>query len=129
MYMLGYRGLADTELMEIDHLDYLHNLQEVADCAFGNASHELEMLKRNDNASPETIKDAEHRVEATKAELEKAQKLPDVAEEYRLLINHEISRVRSGKRTPLVIDEDESADTGPLRINTTSFQVLRPPLM
>lgn len=126
MYMLGYRDeysfMAGKDKMEFDLSDYLHNLQEEADCAFGNASYELEMLKRNDNASPEAIKDAEHRVKATKAELEKAQKLPDVAEEYRLLINHEISRVRLGKRSPLVVDEDESSRTGQLRINTTSFQ-------
>jgi hypothetical protein len=126
MYMLGYRGeysfVADTELMEFDLFDYLHNLQEEADGAFGNASYELEMLKRNDNASPDAIKIAEEKVASTKAKLEKAQKLPDVAEEYRLLINHEISRVQLGKRTPLVVDEDESAHTGQLRINTASFQ-------
>ena len=122
MYMLGYRGLVDTELMEFDLSEYLYVLQEEADCAFGNASYELEMLKRNDNASPEAIKNAEHSVESTKAELEKAQKLPDVAQEYRLLINHEISRVRLGKRSPFVVDEDESVHTGQLRINTTSFQ-------
>jgi hypothetical protein len=125
MYILGYRGpysfMAYTDLMEFTLSDYLLNLQEKADSASGNASFELEMLKRNGNASPEAMKNAEQRVESTKAELEKAQKLPTLAEDYRLLIDHEISRVRLGKRSPLVIDEDESARTGQPRINTTSF--------
>ena len=68
------------------------------------------------------LKDAEQKVESAKAELEEANKLPKLAEKYRLLINHEISRVRLGKRSPLVVDEDESARTGQLRINTASFQ-------
>jgi hypothetical protein len=124
MYILGYRGqysyMVHMDLMEFDLSDYLHELQEDADCAFGNASYELEMLKRTDSPSPEAINIAEGKVESTKAELEQANNLPTLAEDYRLLINHEISRVRSGKHSPLVIDEDESAPGQP-RINTASF--------
>jgi hypothetical protein len=126
MYILGYRGqysfVADTELMEFDLFDYLHDLQEEADCAFSNASSELKVLKRTDSPSPEAINIAEGKIKSTKVELEKAQKLSKLAEQYRLLINHEISRVRLGKRSPLVIDEDESARTSQLRINTARFQ-------
>jgi len=126
MYILGYRDeysfKADTEVITFDLFDYLYHLQEEADCAFGNASYELEMLKREGNASPEAIKSAEEKVESTKAELKKANELPKLAEQYRLQINHEISRARLGKRNSLVIDEDETADTGQLRINTASFQ-------
>jgi hypothetical protein len=125
MYMLGYRGDFSydngTEVIEFDLPDYLHALQETADCACGNASYELEMLKRDGNASPEELKNAEKMVAAAKAELENANKLPDIAEKYRLLINHESSRVRLGKHSPLVVDEDESARTGQLRINKASF--------
>jgi hypothetical protein len=125
MYILGYRGeyyyVIGTDEFEFDLSDYLRDLQEDADCAFGNASSELKVLKRTDSPSPEAIKNAEQRVESTKAKLEKVQKLPDVAEDYRLLINHEISRVRSGKHSPLVIDEDESTRTGQLCFTTTSF--------
>ena len=125
MYILGYRGeysfMADTELMEFELSDYLYNLQEEADCAFSKAGYELEMLKRNGDASPDAIKIAEKKVASAKAELEKANKLPAVAENYRLLINHEISRVRLGKRSPLVIDEGESARADQLRINKASF--------
>jgi hypothetical protein len=124
MYILGYRGqysyMVDTQLMEFDLFDYLRDLQEEADSVFSNASYELEMLKRTGNTSPEAMTIAEEKVESTKAELEKAQKLTTLAEDYRLLINHEISRVRSGKHSPLVIDEDESAPGQP-RINTASF--------
>jgi hypothetical protein len=80
------------------------------------------MLKRSVDASPEELRNAEQTVASTCAELEKANKLPIIAEQYRLLINHEISRVRSGKRSPLGIDEDESARTGQLRIYTARFQ-------
>ena len=125
MYMLGYRGqysyMADTEEMAFDLSDYLFDLQEKADVACGNASYELEMLKRNGNASPDELKNAEEKVESTKAELEEANELPKLAEKYRLLINHEISRVRLGKRSPLVIDNDESTRTGQLCIFTASF--------
>jgi hypothetical protein len=124
MHMLGYRGeyyyVIGTDEFEFDLFDYLRDLQEDADCAFGNASSELKVLKRTDSPSPEAINIAEGKVKSTKAKLEKVQKLLDVAEDYRLLINHEISRVRSGKRSPLVIDEDESAPGQP-RINTASF--------
>jgi hypothetical protein len=126
MRLLGYPGpfsfMADTEEIEFDLSDYLYNLQEEADCACGNASFELEMLTRDDNASPEEIKNAEQKVASTKAKLEEANKLPYIAERYRLRINHEISRVRMGKCSPLVIDEDESARTRQLRITTTSFR-------
>ena len=126
MYMLGYRGqysyMADTEEMAFDLSDYLFDLQEKADVVCGNASFELEMLKRNANASPEELKNAEEKVETAKAELKQANELPKLAEKYRLLINHEISRVRLGKRSPLGIDEDESTRTGQLRIYTASFQ-------
>jgi len=126
MYILGYRGeysfKADTEVIAFNLFDYLYHLQEEADCAVSQASYELEMLKREGNASPEAIKIAEEKVESSKSELEKANKLPDIAETYRLLINHEISRARLGKRNSLVIDEDESARAGQPRINTASFQ-------
>jgi hypothetical protein len=126
MYMLGYRGkynfMADTEPMDFDLYEYLYELQEEADVAFNNASVELEMLKRNGNASPEAIMDAEEKVASTKVELEKANKLPKIAERYRLLINHEFSRARLGKRNSLVIDEDESARAGQPCIITASFQ-------
>ena len=125
MYMLGHRGEFcydnGTEEMEFDLPDYLHDLQEEADCACGNASYELEMLKRDGNASPEELTNAEEMVASTKAELENANKLPDIAEKYRLLINNEITRVRHGKRSPLVVDEDESTRTGQLRFNKASF--------
>ena len=113
--------MGEMKLIENDLYDYLYNLQDIPDRAHGNARHELYMLEKNDNASPDEIKAAEEKVEFTKAELEEANKIPDIAEKYRLLINHEISRVRLGKRTPLVVDEDESTHTGELCINTASF--------
>ena len=126
MYMLGHRGqysyMADTEVFEYDLSDYLSDLQEKADVACSNASVDLEMLKRGGNASPDELKNAEEKFVSTKAELEEANKLPKLAEKYRLLINHEISRVRLGKSSPLGIDEDESARTGQLRIYTARFQ-------
>jgi hypothetical protein len=126
MHILGYRGpysyMVHMDLMEFDLFDYLRDLQEDADCAFGNASYELWMLKQTDSPSPEAINIAEGKVESTKAELEKANKLPELAENYRQLIDHEIKRARLGKRSPLVVDEDESTRTGQLRVNTASFQ-------
>ena len=126
MYMLGYRGqysyMADTEEIAFDLSDYLFDLQEKADVACSNASFELEMLKRGGNASANALKEAEEKVESAKTALEEANKLPDITEKYRLLINHEISRVRLGKLTPLVIDEDESTRTGLLRVTEASFQ-------
>jgi len=124
MYMLGYRGpynfMADTEEIECDLSDYLFALQEEADCACGNALSELEILKRDGNASAGKLKDAEEKVETAKTELKQANELPKLAEKYRLLINHEISRVRLGKHSPLVIDKDESGVQP--RIYTASFQ-------
>ena len=127
MYMLGYRGefsfrISDTEQMTFDIHTYLYNLQEEADCAAGNAYYELEMLKRAGNASPEEIKDAEQKVESTNAELKKANKLVKIAEDYRLLLNREITRVRRGKRSSLVIDEDETLRTNRYLIITASFE-------
>lgn len=112
----------DDSTLSYDLSYYLHDLQQEADCVSGNAKYDLEMLKRNGNASPEEIRLAEEKVASTKAELEKANKLPEVANGYRLLINHEISRARLGKRNSLVIDEDASTRTHQLRINTASFQ-------
>ena len=92
MYILGYRGefgfQADEDWMEFDLSDYLHNLQDEADCALSEANYELEMLKREDDAAPEGIQIAKQAVAIKKDELERVQKLPDTAEEYRLLISH-----------------------------------------
>ena len=125
MYMLDYRGeyyyVIDTDEFEFDLFDYLRDLQEEVDSTSGNASYELWMLEQTDNPSPEAIKLAEEKVATAKAELEKANKLPKLAEQYRLLIDHEISRVRLGKRSLLRIDEDESARTGQLRIYKMNF--------
>ena len=126
MYILGYRGeysfMADTEWMTFDLYEYLYDLQEETDVNFCNASSELVMLKRNDKTTPEAIKNAEEKIASTKVEHEKAKKLPKIAERYRLLINHEFSRARLGKRNSLVIDEDESARAGQPCIITASFQ-------
>ena len=126
MHILGYRGeynfMADTEPMEFDLFDYLQDLQEVADCDFGNASCELVRLKRDDNVSQAAIKAAEEKAASAKAKLQQANKLPAVAEQYRLQIDYEIKMARLGKRNSLVIDEDESARARQPRINMASFQ-------
>ncbi len=66
MRMLGYPGefnfMAGTEPMVFELSEYLYDLQDEADCAFGNASVELTMLKRNENASPEAVEIAEKQV-------------------------------------------------------------------
>jgi hypothetical protein len=125
MYILGYRGdyqyEVDDENFSFTLSDYTTNLQVEADSAYSIANHELEMLKRSGDATPEEIQAAEERVASAKAELERANKLPGRAENYRLLINHEIYRVRLGKRSSLVIDEDASGRARHPRILTASF--------
>ena len=126
MYMLGYRGRfkfqADDEWLDFDLSDYLSNEEEAADCALSEARYELDMLCREGNASQDMLKDAEQLVLAREVDLKQARHLAEVAEAYRLLLNHEVNRVRRGKRTPLVVDEDETTRTGELRVTTDSFQ-------
>lgn len=125
MYLLGFRGDYEFEVerdwYEFDLSDYLHDLQEKEDCAHSNAIYELEKLKSKDSASSEEIEVATHKVETARSKLEDTQKLPRIAEEYRLLINHAISKARLGKRTPIIVDEDETIRTGELRITKASF--------
>lgn len=108
MYMFGYRGnysiMGEGEEFGYDLYDYLYDLQEDADCAYNNACVELKLLNNSDNASPDAIKLAEENVDTTKAKLDKANNLPNLAEQYRRLINHEIKRTRLGKRNTLVLD-------------------------
>jgi hypothetical protein len=126
MYILGYRGEyefeAEGDWFDFDLYDYLQNLQEMADCACSIASDDLGMLKRDDSASLEAIEHATQKVDTARIKLRNTQKLPEKAEGYRLLINHEISKVRLGKRSPLTVDEDETARTRELRITLASFQ-------
>jgi len=125
MYMLGYRGEYSffvphtNEMMSFDLVDYLYHLKEKADSAYANAKYDLWELRQNGDATPEAIKTSEENVESAKAELEKAVRLKVIAEEYRLLINHEIRRIKNGKRTPLVLDEEKSG--GQPQIITASF--------
>ena len=113
--------MGEMKLFQTDLCDYLYELQDIPDRAHGNARYELYELKQNDKASPDETRAAEEKVKFAKAELDEANKIPDIAEQYRLQINHEISRARLGIRNSLVIDEVESARTGQVCINRASF--------
>lgn len=125
MYILGYRGdfYYETEegVFEYDLYDFIRDMQEDADSELGNAKYDLLELREAVDTDANAIEAAQVRVMTAKAALEKAQSLKDIADDYRLLIDHEIKRARLGKRTPLVVDEDETTESGQLRINRASY--------
>lgn len=113
--------MGEMKLIQNDLYDYLYELQDIPDRAHGNARYKLYELNQNDKAPPDEIKAAEKKVEFTKTELVEANQIPDIARQYYLLLNHEISRARLGKRNSLDIDEVESARTGQVCIDRASF--------
>lgn len=124
MRLLGYEGPFEfgtgDDVVELGLDDFCEHEFERADAELSQAQYLLHQLERQQSESSNELQEAKNAVAKWKDAVEEAEKRYVRAEQLRIGINHEITKIRAGKRSLLVIDEDQSQGKDGIRISESS---------